>query len=270
MFAARSIAVCVGVAALAACTTTTTTTTGGELTSSTTTRPGDKSTEAEVRRRARARTDLAAGYLRNGQYAVALEETRRAVSIDPGFADAYGMLGLIYMGLGERAQAEENFQRSLKLEPAGPDLNNNYGWYLCQTSRELEAMAYFQRALADPLYSTPEKANQNAGICYLQLKDYPNAERFLRRAFELDASNASTKYELARLYLATGRVDRAEFYYGLLTKSVQPSATSVWLGLRIARAQGNLRSESQFASELRQLYPSSPEAALLAKGAFDE
>ncbi len=269
MSAVRSLALWLSVVGLAACTTTTTTTTGGELVS-TTSRPGDKSSDAEIRKRARARTDLAAGYLRNGQYAVALEETRRAVSIDPGFADAYGMLGLIYMGLGERAQAEENFQRSLKLEPTSPDLNNNYGWYLCQTGREPEAMAYFQRALADPLYSTPEKANQNAGICYLQIKDYPSAERYLRRAFEIDASNASTKYELARLYLATGKIDRAEFYYGLLTKSVEPSATSIWLGLRLARAQGNLRSESQYASELRQRYPSSPEAALLARGAFDE
>jgi len=270
MSAVRFVALCLGVAGLAACTTTTTTTTGGDLVSSTTSRPGDKLSEAEVRKRARARTDLAAGYLRNGQYAVALEETRRAVSIDPGFGDAYGMLGLIYMGLGERALAEENFQRSLKLEPGSPDLNNNYGWYLCQTGREREAIAYFQRALTDPLYSTPEKANQNAGICYLQIRDYANAELYLRRAFEADASNASTKYELARLYLATGRLDRAAFYYGLLTKSVEPSATSIWLGLRIARAQGNLRGESQFASELRQRYPSSPEAALLARGAFDE
>jgi type IV pilus assembly protein PilF len=270
MSAVRLLALWLSVVGLAACTTTTTTTTGGEMVSTTTSRPGDRSSDAEVRKRARARTDLAAGYLRNGQYAVALEETRRAVSIDPGFADAYGMLGLIYMGLGERAQAEENFLRSLKLEPNSPDLNNNYGWYLCQTGREQESMAYFQRALADPLYTTPEKANQNAGICYLQIKDYPNAERYLRRAFEIDASNASTKYELARLYLATGRIDRAEFYYGLLTKSVEPSATSIWLGLRLARAQGNLRSESQYASELRQRYPSSPEAALLARGAFDE
>jgi len=270
MLAARLFALCLGVAAVAACTTTTTTTAGGEVIASKTTGPGGRTAESEVRRRARARTDLAAGYLNNGQYAVALEEARRAVSVDPNFADAYGLLGLIYMGLGERAQAEENFQRSLKLEPGGPDLNNNYGWYLCQTGREREAMAYFQRALADPLYTTPEKANQNAGICYLQLKDYANAERFLRRSFEIDAVNASTKYELSRLYLATGQLDRAEFYYALLRKSVQPTATSIWLGLRIARAQGNVRLESQYASELRSRYPSSPEAALLARGAFDE
>ena len=79
-----------------------------------------------------ARVDLAAGYFRNGQMAVALEEARRAVQIDPTFADAYGLLGLIYMELDDRREAEANFQRALQLAPANPDINNNYGWFLCQ------------------------------------------------------------------------------------------------------------------------------------------
>lgn len=257
-------------AALAACTTTTTTTSGGEVISSTTERSSSKATEAEIRNRASARNNLAAGYFRNGQFAVALDEARKATAIDPTYADAYGLQGLIYMSLGDQAQAEQNFLRSLKIDPSSPDLNNNYGWFLCQAGRESESFAYFERAISDPLYVTPARANQNAGICYAQVKDYANAERYLRRALELDASNNATKYQLSRVYLALGQTDRASFYYGLLSRSVESSAATLWLGLRVARAEGNLRNETQLAGELRQRFPASPEAAQLARGAFDD
>jgi tetratricopeptide (TPR) repeat protein len=112
---------------MAACTTTTVTTSSGEVVS-TTQSGGAGASPTVMKSRARARVELAAGYFRNGQLAVALEEAKRAVQIDPTFADAYGLLGLIYMELEDRRAAEENFQRALQLDPSNSDLNNNYGW----------------------------------------------------------------------------------------------------------------------------------------------
>jgi len=267
---ARSLgwALCIGV--LSACTTTTVTNSSGDVVSKGPERAAARSGEADARTRARARTDLAAGYFRSGQIAIALEEARRATTIDPGFADAYGLLGLIYMDMNERRDAEENFQRALRLDPASSELANNYGWFLCQTGRERESVEYFDRALRDPLYTTPGRAAQNAGSCLLKLKDYQGAERYLRRSFELDASNAATKYQLSRTYLALGQVDRATFYYNLLARSVESTPETLWLGLRIARANGDLRTESQLANELRDRFPRSPEVSALARGDFNE
>src|SRR5512134_531369 len=121
---------------LAACTTTTVTTSSGEVVAKGSERVVSNAGAADARTRARARADLAAGYYRTGQLAVALDEARRAVSIDPGFADAYGLLGLIYMDMDQRGDAEENFQRAMRLDPANSELANNYGWFLCQTGRE--------------------------------------------------------------------------------------------------------------------------------------
>ncbi len=253
---------------LEACTTTTTRSSGEIV--STTQKTDSATTAATSRSRGRARVELAAGYYRNGQMAVALEEARRAVQIDPTLPDAYGLLGLIYMDLDDRRAAEENFQRALQLDGNNPDLNNNYGWFLCQTGREREAVGYFQRALRDPLYATPARASLSAGVCLMRIKDYPDAEPYLRRSFELDAANPTAKYELSRLYLATGQTDRAAFYYGLLAKSTDASAETLWLGLRVARAQGDLRTETRLATELRTRFPTSKEAASLTRGAFDE
>lgn len=254
----------------AACTTTTTTTTSNDGVSKVTGPPsGRLTTEASVRARAEARTDLAAGYYRNGQLAVAMEEVKKATAIDANYAAAYGLLGLIYMDLNEQSAAEENFQRALKLDPSNSEINNNYGFFLCNTGRERASIEYFNRAIRDALYQSPARANQNAGSCLMRIKDYAAAEPYLRRAFELDAGLAVPKFLLARLYLATNQVDKATFYYNILAKSVEPSAESLWLGLRVARANADLRTESQLANELRQRFPQATETAALARGEFD-
>ena len=102
MNVARSLgsALCIGM--LAACTTTTVTNSSGDVVTKGSERAVARASEADVRTRARARVDLAAGYYRSGQIAIALEEARRATSIDPAFADAYGLLGLIHMDMGEK------------------------------------------------------------------------------------------------------------------------------------------------------------------------
>jgi type IV pilus assembly protein PilF len=252
------------VAALAAgCKTTTTTVGGVEV-------PQSAKTEADPRKRAEIRTELAASYYRDGRIAVAREEALRAIEADSRYAPAQGLLGLIYMDLGDQREAAASFERALRLEPDNSDILNNYGWFLCRNGRERESVQYFERAAGNRLYATPGLAMRNAGMCLLKVNDLDGAERALRRSFEFNAGDSITKYELARLYLRRNQLDRADFYYGLLDPPSRDSAPGIWLGLRIARANGDLRRERELANQLRDRYPTSPEAAALRRGAFDE
>jgi len=245
---------------------TTVTTVGGVEVSS----AGSGKTEAEPRKRAEIRTELASNYYREGRLAVALDEAQRAVQIDASYAPVHSLLGLIHMELGDKREAEASFGRALRLEPDNSNILNNYGWFLCQSGRERESVDYFQRAAANRLYPTPGLALRNAGVCLLRVKDLEGGERMLRRAFELDASDALTKVELARLYLRKNQPDRASFYFGLLDPASSGSAPGLWLGLRIARANGDLRRERDLAAQLRERFPDSPEGAALRRGAFDD
>ncbi len=231
---------------------------------------GAPAVEADPHRRAAVRLQLATGYYQKGQMEVAIREANEAIQIAPDIASAYGLLGLIYMDLDQKKQAESNFQRALELDEKNADLNNNYGWFLCRNHREAESLRFFDRAAADRLYGTPAMALQNAGICLLQMGDRERAEKYLLRAFEADASSPVAKFHLARLYLATHRLERAEFYYSLLVKSVDPNAETIWLGTRIAHAQADARMEQRLAQELRSRFPNSPEAELLKREAFNE
>jgi type IV pilus assembly protein PilF len=163
--------------------------------------PGSGPVESEPSRRARIRTDLAANYYQERKYSVALEELRQAVAADPSYAPAYGMTGLVYMSLGENDKADDSFRRALALTPADSDLNNNYGWFLCQTGREQASIAFFNNAIKDSLYQTPARPLHNAGICSLRVGDERAAESFFLRSFQLDAGNAVAMYQLAELYL---------------------------------------------------------------------
>ena len=128
--------------------------------------------------RARVHTELAAAYYGRGNMAVALEELRIAVAADPNYALAYSMFGLVYMELREVKLAQTNFERALRLSPNDADINHNFGWFLCQTGRESEAIKHFLQAVRNPLYPMPWRSYSAAGICSLRKNNVKEAEEF--------------------------------------------------------------------------------------------
>ena len=163
--------------------------------------------------------------------------------------------------MAERADA--NFRQGLKLTPKDPELNNNYGWYLCQTGRQREAIRYFDVAAADHTYATPAKPLHNAGICLMQVGDDSGAEGYLLKAFKLDPSNAVAMFNLAELYLKRGTYDRAKFYSDRLLSTYQPTAETLYQGIRVAQLGNNTSYADQLEVQLRNRFPQSPEVAKL-------
>jgi type IV pilus assembly protein PilF len=224
----------------------------------------------DTRRRARIRLELAANHYQQRNFPLALQEADQSVRLDPGFSAGYGMLGLIYMAIGDRAKADENFNRAIGIDPKDAELNNNFGWYLCQTGRQRESLPYFNNALEDRLYATPAKPLHNAGICALQIGEEADAENYFLRSFQVDPGNAVAMFNLGQLYLKRSNLERAKFYSDRLMNTYQPTAETIWLALKVARAGGDQDYTSRLASQLTQRFPESREAALLQRGAFGD
>lgn len=229
-----------------------------------------RSAESEQRRRAQIRLELATAFYQQGNHAQALEELRSALAGDPNYADAYGLLGLVYMELGDMARAEESFQRAMALSPNSPDLQNNYGWFLCQTGRPRESIAQFQAALRDPLYPTPARPLHNAGICSMRAGDPAAAEGYFERSFQIDPRNPVAMFHLGEIYLKRGDVERARFHSQRLLSSYPASAETLWLAIRVERRAGDRDSVASLSAQLRRQFPSSREANLLQRGAFGD
>jgi type IV pilus assembly protein PilF len=224
-------------------------------------------------KRAAIRLQLAAGYYGQGQYEVALDEIKKAVQADPENADAYGVRALIYIAMGENTLAEDNFQHALKLAPRNADVSNNYGSFLCENGRAAESIAYFDRALQNRSYPSPEKALNNAGSCSLKLKDYAGAERYLLKALELAPDVPATNVNLARVYYVKRDYQRAGFFIGRVSQTAKMeslTADVLWLAIKVQHKLGDASAEAGWATQLRRRYAGSAEYAAYQSGAFDE
>lgn len=230
----------------------------------------DSAAESETQRRARIRMELAAGYYSQRNLNVAMEELRQSLAIDPNYAPSHGLLGIIYMDMGDRARAEDSFQRALRLAPNDSEIANNYGWFLCQTGRERESLEFFNRAVRNPLYQTPAKPMHNAGICSLRIGDEAGAESYFQRAFQVDPRNAVAMYNLAEISLKRRDFERARFYSQRLLTGYEPTAETLWQGLRIERTAGNRDAEASYASQLRRRFPQSRETSMLLSGQYGQ
>jgi type IV pilus assembly protein PilF len=226
---------------------------------------------ADPKYRAKIHTELAAAYYQAGNPAVALEEVRIALEADPGHVQAYSVRGLVYAQLKEIAKAEEDFQRALKIAPKNPDINNNYGWFLCETGQPRQSIQYFLNAVKDPLYETPEVAYANAGRCALKAGDMDGAQEYLLQALRVAKSQVpETRYQLANVFYLRGNLDESKIFLNEAVKAMEPpTPEALWLGIRLERKLGNKAGEGSYASQLRSRYPTSKEYQLFLKGNFE-
>lgn len=223
----------------------------------------------ETQQRAKVHTELGSLYLVDGRPAVAFEEARIALAADASYAPAYNLLGLIHMTLNEPHLAEENFNKALRIAPGDPEINNNFGWFLCRNAREKQSIAYFMAAARNPLYATPTKPYTNAGICAMQMKDDKAAEGYLQDALHLYPGNTQAMFWLGELTYRQGRYQESRQWVAEIAKIQEPTAEQTWLALRIERKLGNREAEARLAAELRKRFAGSPEQRLLTQGAYE-
>lgn len=224
---------------------------------------------SDVRQRAKIHTELGSLYLQDGRFGVAQEESRIAIATDPNYAPGYNLKGLVHMYLQENDAAEAEFQRALGLAQNDPEINNNYGWFLCQTGREKQAVSYFMIAIKNPLYTTPAKPLTNLGLCYLKMQDDKLAEDFLSKALRTDSGNMQALYWLSDIYYRKGRYNEARLSIGNLHKVTEPNSQSLWLALLVERKIGDREGEARYTSQLRRKFQGSPEYQKLIQGQYE-
>lgn len=228
------------------------------------------SDEPNERRRARLRLELAVGYFQAGQTTVALDEVKQSIAIDPNFADAYNLRGLIYMRLDDAGLAEDSFRRAIALNPREPNTLHNYGWLLCQQERYGDAGRQFALALAVPGYPDRAKTLMTQGLCQVKAGDRTSAERSLLQAYDLDPANPVVGFNLALLMRERGELQRAQFYVRRVNNGPSANAETLWLGIKVERALQNREALAQLGMQLRRRFPESREALALERGSFDD
>jgi type IV pilus assembly protein PilF len=218
--------------------------------------------------RARIHTELSIAYYGAGQYNVAMEEVGIALSADDKYLPAINQLGLIHLALGQVDEAQKVMRRAIRLDPDDPSINNNYGMLLCSMGEAAEAMRYFDKALSDPLYRTPEFAYVNAGVCMKKQGNYLQAEQFLRRALALSPDLPQALYHMADLQFINAEYESAEGFITRHLQTVVPGPDALWLAARIEYKLGNMVAVESYGAQLNRRFPAAEQTSAFNLGRF--
>lgn len=225
--------------------------------------PVRKNTDEPTAARKAAETNAKLGrqYMDRRQYEVALEKLKRAVAYDKTYAPAHTLLGVLYETLDQQDLAVAEYRLAVHYDPTDGDVNNNYAVYLCGQEKREEADRYFQEAMKDPFYSTPEVVYVNAGLCALRANDLDKAETYLRQSLEYDAQYAPALLPMADLSYRKEAFLRARAFLQRFEAVAVSNAQSLLLGYRIETALGDVTSSGRYQRDLLDKFPNSAEAA---------
>jgi Flp pilus assembly protein TadD len=93
-----------------------------------------------------AHRGLAEVYTRAEKYPEAARECRVAIQLDPGFTDAYELLGVVSAKQGDNATARQAFEAALRLAPNRASISANLGVLAVNEGKLDAALTYFRQA----------------------------------------------------------------------------------------------------------------------------
>ena len=208
-------------------------------------------------------TKLGTGYMREGKLDLAWEKFNQALEADPRYSVAHNAIALLYERLGQPENAREHYELAIRYNPSDSSAYTNYGSFLCRKGEFEAAEQNFQQALKNPLYQTPEIPFTNLGLCLRQEGQKDLAENYLRRALELNPKIANALIAMSDLSLQNGHELSARAYIERYAEVRNHSPRTLWLGVQIERALGDLNAAASYAMLLRSNYPDSQETRLL-------
>jgi type IV pilus assembly protein PilF len=109
----------------------------------------------------------------------------------------------------------------------------------------------------------------NAGQCAERKGDLALAEASLQKSLKLQPDNPNTLLKLAGLRFRQGQLLEAQRLLGRHAELAQPTAESLWLGVRVERKLGDRAQEAAYGLQLRKRFPDSNEARLLLAGQYE-
>lgn len=137
---------------------------------------------------------------------------QKAVQLNPNNKEARYALGHVYAMQGKLAKAEEEFRAAIKIDEDYSEAHTYLGQILASQNRWDEAIKSYRRALANPLYITPDLAWFHLGRALAQKGELQAAMEAFEDALTTSPPSvppAMTHLELARVYVKLGYVKKA-------------------------------------------------------------
>ena len=126
--------------------------------------------------KATAHYKIGLSYYNEGKFQQAYIEFQNALEINPKDKEALNLIGILQLiQFEDFEKAIEYFKRALKVDKNFSEASNNLGIAYERIGKTDEAIASYQKAIANPMYPNPEKAYNNLGRIYYRAGQYDKA-----------------------------------------------------------------------------------------------
>jgi len=192
------------------------------------------------------------------------DELENVLRLDQHLAKARNQLGALYLSNGDKTMAENEFRTAIVDDPKYVEAKNNLGVVLAWTGRSAEAAELFREALSErPNYG---EAYVNLGLVLAAQEKYAEAEKEVRLALRLTASNLSALRALGMLEVKLGHGEQAiEILRKVARQQPEFADAHSNLGMALAADGFDLPGALEQLSEAIRLEPRSA-ALLYSKG----
>lgn len=168
-----------------------------------------------------AQMRLAAGMRQERNIPGAIQHYHKALEIDDGNAEAHLQLGHLYLTENDYRDfklAEHHLKEALRLQKEddavrrgiAPEVQTMLGTLYTNQKRYNDAVKSLEDAIADINNSQPHFAWGNLGWAHYEHEKYPEAEKALSRAVQLQPRFCVGHYRLGQTYMALKNYERAE------------------------------------------------------------
>jgi type IV pilus assembly protein PilF len=145
----------------------------------------------------------------------AFKEFQAALSLDPRMAEAHNAIGiLLHLSFQKYDDAISHFRTALEIRPNFSEVKTNLGNVFLDQSRFDEAIALYEEALNDMLYSTPFIAQGNLGWAMYKKGNVAQALDHIKAAVTLNPRFCLGYKNLGLIYDAQGNQEEACRQYG--------------------------------------------------------
>ncbi|NNF51664.1 MAG: type IV pilus biogenesis/stability protein PilW [Gammaproteobacteria bacterium] len=212
---------------------------------------------------AQANAALGLNYMQQGKLELAMDKLKRALKQDPEMAGAHATIAMLYGRMGDPDFAEKHYRRAMQLSPGDPDLQNNYGVFLCGRDRYEEAENWFLSAAGNGRYRTPEAALTNAGVCARNVPAAEKAEGFFRQALARNPGFSEALWQMADLSFERGNLMQARAFLERHMDNAKATPEALWLGVRMEQSLGHGDVARNYAVRLKTEFPTAVQTRML-------